>query len=139
MAIHQSTLTFPAGVISATRQTRWVDVRGLRTWGVAIHTANTGAPNGVYSFEGSNDPVAEYEVQGYGGPGQVAPASTAAKKFAITVTVVQGSSLTLTGGPGDSAVLFEVLPRFMRVVYTFASGGAGNSPSMFTCGESSGR
>jgi hypothetical protein len=128
--LHDSVLTFPAGAITATRQSRWIRTAGLQDWSVALHTAATGSPNGVYSFEGSNDRVCGLEIDQ-----NVLPAATAAKKFTIvTPAVVHGDSLTLTGSAANSYVAFVGMPNYMRVVYTFSSGGAANSPTMITGG-----
>lgn len=125
-----------AHALTATRYTNWVRCNQLNEVGFAIHTLGTGSPVGVFSFEGSNDgdQIDREYVAG------VAPSASAAKKFAITGGTVQGDSLSITGSsPSNSYVPFVGgIPRFLRVKFTYASGGSASSvPYIFTSGRGS--
>lgn len=124
-------MSFPAGDLSATRQSNWVAVDDMTVWGVSIHTLATGTPVGTYSFEGSNDAnvIRKELVAG------TLPASTAAKKFVIPSALVNGDSLTLTGVAANSYVAFSAgLPQYIRVIYTRTSGGTAGVPTLITSG-----
>lgn len=114
-----------ANALSATRYTAWMDVRALEDVGFAIHTVGTGSPVGTFSFEGSNDgDLIKYEqLNG------IAPASSAAKKVTLTAGTVHGSALAITGSSAsDTFVSFSGgLPRFVRVKFTYTSGGSASS------------
>jgi hypothetical protein len=125
-----NTLTL-AGDLSANRVTKWIGARALHSVGFAIHTPGaTGATNGTWSFEGSNDPQVAYELSA-----GTAQDSSTAKKVALTVTVIHGSSLVVAGAQSDSLVILVDLPRYVRAKWTATSGGTGCVPSIFTSGE----
>lgn len=115
--------------------TPWFDCGSLYSFGMAFHTPGTGSPVGTFSFQGSNDRTAVELIRNLG----TAPNLTdAAKKFTIlTPTTVHGSALAITGSsPSDSFVIFADLPRYLRLIYTFTSGGSAASiATVLTCGR----
>lgn len=124
-------MTLPAGDLSATRQSAWVNLENMSVWGVAIHTPSTGTPVGTWSFEGSNDTkTIQNEIKA-----GTLPASTGAKKFVISATVVNGDALLTTGAGNNSYVAFSGgLPQWIRLVYTRSSGGTNAVPTLLTSG-----
>lgn len=119
---------------SALLATPWFDCGSLYSFGLAFHTPGTGSPVGTFSFQGSNDRDAVERIRNLG----TAPNLTdAAKKFAIVPATVWGNALAITGSsPSDSFVIFADLPRYIRMIYTFGSGGSAASiATVLTCGR----
>lgn len=118
-----------AEALTATRYTHWVRADKHKECGFAIHCPATGSPVGTWSVQGSNDPLIGEELRL-----QVHGASSAAKKFTLTTNTVHGSALAnTTGAAQDSFVaLTQGLPRWVRLVYTYVSGGTVASlPTVF--------
>lgn len=123
-----------ANALTADRYTQWASTHNLQEMGFAIHTPGTGSPVGAFSFEGSNDHRVIERERASG----VAPASSAAKKFPLTIGTVHGSPLSITGSSAQSSyvALSGGLPEYVRVKYTSGSGGTtGSVPSIFTSGR----
>lgn len=113
-----------ANALTADRYTAWIDTRDQTDVTFAIHSVGTGSPVGAFSLEGSNDgPTIKAEREA-----GVAPASSAAKKSALTA-VAHGDSPSISGSAAKNLILALVggLPRYVRVKFAYASGGSASS------------
>lgn len=118
-----------AVALTATRYSKWVRSNGLYELAFQVGSVGTGSPVGVWSFQGSNDPVISTEHQVEVLTGTAIGASSVAETFAMPTDDVIGDSLSITGSSATkSYIAWDAgLPRYVRAVFTYGSGGSAAS------------
>jgi hypothetical protein len=110
---------------AATIYSRWIDCRGAGSAVAQLSWLGTSTPVGAFTVEFSNDPQAGKEAAL-----NTAPAAGTAVKVDVTASIdpsaILGTGLTVNNGTnaGTTLIAFDVLPRFMRFLYTLGSGGS---------------
>jgi hypothetical protein len=104
-----------------------IPTRGVEELNIQVRCVGTGTPVGLWSFQFSNDPVAQNEYWNEQYTRTRIGASTAAIWVPIDApTTVHGDSLTLGGGAAQNSVVALALGNasWTRVWYDYTSGGS---------------
>lgn len=117
-------------VLTATRYSFIVPTQRIKEINFQVSCVGTGSPVGTWSWEGSDDPLANNDYWKEQQTASILGASVTGSFVALTTpTTVHGSALAITGSSATKSEVAWVLglPDFMRAVFTYTSGGSAAS------------